>query len=94
MSDAEGVRLRLQGWARQLVLVLVLLRLRLRRWGPSELMEGLLGSLEDCFGHQAQLSGEGGQAAERQDLLVQQRLEGSSGRCPSALNTLIVQPAD
>ena len=62
MSDAEGVRLRLQGWACKLVLLLRLLLLR--RWGAGELMEGLLGSLEDCWGRQAQLSGKGGQAAE------------------------------
>ena len=46
--------------------LLVLLQLRLLwRGGAGELMEGLLGSLEDCCGRQAQLSGEGGQAAER-----------------------------
>ena len=64
MSDAEGVRLRLQGWTRHLVLGLLVL-LQLRRGGAGELLEGLLGSLEDCCGRQAQLSGEGGQAAER-----------------------------
>ena len=80
MSDAEGVRLWLQGCARQLVL---LLRLLMWRWWLGKLMEGLLGSLEDCCRRQAQLSGKGGQAAERQDLLVQQRLQGSGGRWPS-----------
>ena len=64
--------------------MLLQLRLLLRRWGTGELMEGLLGSLEDCCRRQAQLSSKGGQAAERQDLLVEQRLQGSSGRQPSA----------